>query len=76
MFCVCCCLSDFFSVVDFCVRLKRVASMNLSKVSIPLLIKEILCWRSWEIDTELFGKFTTGVLSIGEEIVSRSLFEI
>ena len=76
MFYVCCCLSDFFSVVNFCVRLKRVASMNLSKVSVPLLIKERLCWRSWGVDTELFEEFIIGVLSIGEEIVSRSLFEI
>ena len=50
--------------------------MNLSKESIQLFIKERLCWRSWGVNTEFFGEFTAGVLSIGEEVVSQSLFEM
>ena len=61
IFCVCCCLSDFFCPVDFCVKLKEASSiMNLFKVSIPLLIKEGLSWRSWGIDSQVFGEFITG----------------
>ena len=50
--------------------------MNLCKVSIPLFIRERLCWRSFRVDTDLFGEFITGTLSIGEKAVSQSLFEI
>ena len=50
--------------------------MNLCKVSIPLFIRERLCWSSFRVDTDLFGEFITGALSIGEKAVSQSLFEI
>ena len=35
--------------------------MNLSKVSVPLLIMERLSWRPWGVDTGLLEEFITGV---------------
>ena len=51
----------FFSVADFWVILKRVASMDLSKVLVPLPIMERLSRRFWGIDRELFEEFIRGV---------------